>query len=235
MPENLPERVWSWDDLVGRRVVVWGLGTEGRANLRRARSLGIEPVVVDDAPKRVADEVALATDGDGMAAMLAADVVIKTPGISRRRPEVARLEAAGVAVVGGLGLWLAGVDRSKVLVITGTKGKSTTTAIAAHLAAGLGLSVFAGGNLGSPPFDLDAPAFDEVDLWVIEASSYQVCDLQVAPPVVAVTSLSPDHLPWHGSEAQYYAEKLSLCTLPGVRVAIASADSPLLVEHAALM
>lgn len=227
--------MWSWADLVGRRVVVWGLGTEGRATLRRLRTLGIEPVIVDDAPERVADEAALATSGEGLAAMLAADVVFKTPGISAYRPEAAALRRAGVPVVGGLGLWLAGVDRSKVLVVTGTKGKSTTTSIAAHLARGLGLRVFAGGNLGTPPFDVDAPAFDEVDLWVIEASSYQVCDLEAAPPVVVVTSLSPDHLPWHGSEERYYADKLSIATRPGVEVVVASAESPLLVERASLL
>lgn len=226
-------RVWSWSDLPGRRVVVWGLGTEGRANLRRIRALGIDPVIVDDQPGRIDDERALSTDGDGFRAMLAADVVIKTPGISRYRPEVEQLETAGVAVVGGLGLWLADADPSRVLVVSGTKGKSTTTAIAAHLARGFGLRTFAGGNLGSPPFDTDAPGADEVDLWVIEASSYQVCDLQVGPEVVALTSLSPDHLPWHGSEDRYYADKLSLATLTGVRVAVASAASPLLRERAA--
>lgn len=223
----------SWADLAGRRVAVWGLGTEGRANLRRLRALGVEPVVVDDHPDRVDDEVALATDGAGFDALAAAEVVVKTPGISRRRPEVARLEAAGVVVAGGLGLWLEEVDRSRVVCITGTKGKSTTTSIAAHLAGGLGVRAFAGGNLGAPPWDPDLEV--DAELYLIETSSYQATDVASSPPVVAVTSIGVDHLPWHGDEDRYVRDKLSLCTQPGARLTVASAASPGLVARRHLL
>jgi UDP-N-acetylmuramoylalanine--D-glutamate ligase len=219
----------SWSDLRGERVAVWGLGTEGRANLRKLRTLGVGPVLVDDRAEQIADEAVVPTDAGGLDAMLACSVVVKTPGIPRLRPEVTALEAAGVAVAGGLGLWLEEVDRERVLCITGTKGKSTTTAIAAHLARGLGASVFAGGNLGAPPYDPDAPS--DVDWWVIETSSYQATDVASSPPVVAVTSLHPDHLPWHGGADAYYRDKLSLTTQPGARLTVASAASPLLVAR----
>ena len=81
------------------------------------------------------------------------------------------------------------------MCVTGTKGKSTTTVGAGHLLRGLGHAVMVGGNLGMPPYDPDAPT--DVDWWVIEVSSYQAADIAVAPPVVAVTSLHPDHLTWH--------------------------------------
>jgi UDP-N-acetylmuramoylalanine--D-glutamate ligase len=221
----------SWTDLAGRRVAVWGLGAEGSASLRKLRALGADVVVVDDHPERLDVEAALPTAGDGLAAMLGGDAVVKTPGISRYRPEVAQLEAAGVPVLGGLGLWLAEADRERVLCITGTKGKSTTTAIAAHVASHLGCTVFAGGNLGTPPYDPDAPS--DVDLWVIEVSSYQATDLTTTPPVVAVTALDPDHLPWHGDVETYYRDKLSMTTRPGARLTVASATSPALVARRA--
>jgi UDP-N-acetylmuramoyl-L-alanine---L-glutamate ligase len=227
-----------WADLSDQRVGLWGLGTEGAANLALLRSLGNEPVIVDDTPDPHTPETVLATGSGGLDALMGCDVVVKSPGISRHRPEVDQLTNAGVLVVGGLGLWLAGADRSKVLCITGTKGKSTTTAIAAHVATGLGLTVFAGGNLGSPPWDPDAPdaTRDDIDLWVIEMSSYQVADTLVASDVVAVTSLSPDHLPWHGGDTTtYYRDKLSLCTRSGVRLAVASAASPELATNSRLM
>jgi UDP-N-acetylmuramoylalanine--D-glutamate ligase len=219
----------SWTDLAGRRVAVWGLGTEGAASIRKLRTLGVEPVLVDDDPARVDEPTALPTGGAGLAAMLDTDAVVKTPGISRYRPEVDRLTAAGVPVLGGLGLWLAEADRDRVLCITGTKGKSTTTALAAHLARGLGRTVFAGGNLGAPPYDPEAPI--DVDLWVIEVSSYQATDLTTTPPVVAVTALDPDHLPWHGDVETYYRDKLSMTTRPGARLTVASAASPALQER----
>ncbi len=219
----------AWDDLAGCRVGVWGLGTEGRANLARLAGLGADVVVVDDAPERITDRSGLpgpvlATASGGIDALASCDVVVKTPGISRYRPEVGALAAAGVPVLGGMGLWLAGADRDRVLCITGTKGKSTTTAVAAHLARGLGVDAAAGGNLGLPPWSPDAPA--DPGLWVVEVSSYQATDVVVGPPVVAVTSLAPDHLPWHGGWERYVADKLSLCTRPGVRVAVVADDGP---------
>lgn len=221
----------SWSDLRDRTVGVWGLGVEGHANLRKLAALGVRPqVMVDDRP--AGDDVLATADG-GLEALAACDVVVKSPGISRTREDLRSLESAGVPVAGGLGLWLAEADRDRVLCITGTKGKSTTTAITGHLAAGLGQRVLLGGNFGTAPWDPEAP--HDVDWWVVETSSYQATDVTLGPAVVAVTSLSQDHLDWHGGPEQYFRDKLSLCARPGVRRVVADGDSPLLREHAALL
>jgi UDP-N-acetylmuramoyl-L-alanine---L-glutamate ligase len=228
----------SWSALADASVGVWGLGVEGHASIRRLRALGRAPVLVDDAPTASTVEGldVLATGSGGLAALLACDVVLKSPGVSRYRPEVAQLEAAGVAVCGGLGLFLQDADPTRVACITGTKGKSTTTALAVHLLSGLGYRARAGGNIGQPPWDPSPEA--EPDYWIVETSSFQVPDLVVAPRVVAVVSLSPDHLDWHGTVERYYADKLSLCTKPGVALALADgsddvlrAREPLLGPH----
>jgi UDP-N-acetylmuramoylalanine--D-glutamate ligase len=136
-------------------------------------------------------------------------------------------------VAGGLGLWLVDTDRRRVLVVTGTKGKSTTAAVAGHLLAGLGERCRVAGNFGRPPWDPEAG--DGPDWFVVEASSFQCTDLPVAPPVVAVTSLSPDHLDWHGSVEAYARDKLSVCTRPGARLTVADAASePLRARRAQL-
>jgi UDP-N-acetylmuramoyl-L-alanine---L-glutamate ligase len=223
----------SWSALADASVGVWGLGVEGQASVRRLRSMGRPAVLVDDAP--TASEFdgleVLATGGGGLEALARCDVVVKSPGISRYRSEVAHLESAGVVVSGGLGLFMAEADPARVACITGTKGKSTTTALAVHLLTGLGVRARAGGNIGQPPWDpAGGPA---PDYWVIETSSFQVPDLAVAPRVVAVTSLSPDHLDWHGTVERYYADKLSLCTKPGVAVALAAGDDEELRAQAA--
>ena len=119
------------------------------------------------------------------------------------------------------------------MCITGTKGKSSTTAIAGHLLTRLGYRCLAGGNIGRPPWDPDTGT--DYDYWVIETSSYQATDLPCSPPVVAVTSLHPDHLPWHGGVEQYYRDKLSACSQPGADLTIANGDSELLRERAALL
>ena len=226
----------SWSDLRGRTVGVWGLGVEGRANVSKLDALGVEPVLVDDAPPAggLDGRPVLATAVGGMEALARCEAVVKTPGLSRYRTDVEALVAGGTPVVGGLGLWLAEADLARVLCITGTKGKSTTTAIAGHLLVGLGYEVVTGGNLGVPPYAPGAPA--DADWWVVEVSSYQATDVAVSPPVVAVTSLHPDHLPWHrGDPETYYADKLSLCSRPGADLTVANGDSPLLRDHRDLL
>ena len=225
----------SWSALADASVGVWGLGVEGHASVRRLRAMGRVPVLVDDAAGTpIIDGLEVLTTGSGgLDALLRCDVVVKSPGISRYRPEVAQLEAAGVAVCGGLGLFMAEADPTRVACITGTKGKSTTTALAVHLLTRLGYRARAGGNIGWPPWDPTPET--EPDFWVIETSSFQVPDLVTSPRVVAVTSLSPDHLDWHGTVERYYADKLSLCTKPGVEVALADGSDDVLREQVSLL
>jgi UDP-N-acetylmuramoylalanine--D-glutamate ligase len=220
----------AWSDLAGTRVGVWGLGREGQASLRKLHALGVDPVLVDDQP---ASPGVLATADGGMAALEQCQVVVKTPGLSRYRPEATRLAELGIPVVGGLGLWLAEQDTKRVLCVTGTKGKSTTSSVTGHLLAGLGYHTLVGGNIGVVPFD---PAEgQDFDYWVIEVSSYQATDLPCTPPVTAVTSLHPDHLDWHGGVDRYYRDKLSMCSQPGADLTVANGDSSLLREYAGLL
>ncbi|HXP55043.1 MAG TPA: Mur ligase family protein, partial [Streptosporangiaceae bacterium] len=230
----------SWSDLRGARVGVWGLGREGLASIRKLATMDTEPVLVDDRPQSVAigGRPVLTTGYGGLAALEKCDVVVKSPGISRYRPEVAKLAERGVPVAGGLGLWLQEVDTAAVLLITGTKGKSTTASIAGHLLNGLAGPTLIGGNIGLPPYDPEAapPAGEEPwQYWVIEVSSYQATDLPGSTPVVAVTSLHPDHLDWHGGVDQYYRDKLSICSLPGADLTVANGDSDLIRERVALL
>lgn len=211
---------FSWPDLTDfGRIGVWGLGVEGKANIRRLAELGIDPVLVDDRPH---GDGVIATSEGGLELLLSCEVVIKTPGISRYRDDVAALEADNTPVVGGLGLWLNEVDADRVICVTGTKGKSTTVSIAGHLARELGVNAFVGGNIGAPPYDPAVPT--DFDLWLIETSSYQAMDLGISPGVVGVTSLHPDHLDWHRSVDAYYRDKLSLASQPGARVTVCGED-----------
>jgi len=223
----------SWSDLSSARVGVWGLGREGHANVRKLKELGAEPVLVDDHP---GSPDVLATGDGGLEALEHCDVVVKTPGLSRYRPEVARLTERGIPVAGGLGLWLAEQDRQRVLCVTGTKGKSTTVSVAGHLLTGMGYRCLVGGNIGVVPYDPAEEAGNgDFDYWIIEVSSYQATDLPCTPPVTAVTSLHPDHLDWHGGVDQYYRDKLSMCSQPGADLTVANGDSALLRERAGLL
>jgi UDP-N-acetylmuramoyl-L-alanine---L-glutamate ligase len=191
-------------------------------------------VLVDDEPPGscIDERPVLPLSGPGLAELLRCDAVVKAPGVSRRRAEVARLREAGVAVVGGLGLWMQEANLKRVACVTGTKGKSTTVAICGHLLQRWGVDVFVGGNLGQPPYDPDAGTHD---LYVVETSSFQATDLASSPDVVAVTSLAPDHLDWHGDVETYYTDKLSACRQPGARVTVANGANTELRARAAML
>jgi UDP-N-acetylmuramoylalanine--D-glutamate ligase len=225
----------GWSDLRsaylgGAKVGVWGLGQEGRAAVRKLRTLAIEPVLVDDIPN---ESGVLATASGGLDALKGTEVVIKTPGISPYTQEADELRAAGVTLVGGLALWMNEADPARVVYVTGTKGKSTTSSVIGHLLRGLGRKTLVGGNFGAAPYDPEHG--DDYDYWVIEVSSYTAADLAVTPPVTAVTSLHPDHLPWHGGVERYYLDKLSATSQPGADLTIANGDSELLRERAGLL
>jgi len=227
----------AWSELRGASVGVWGLGVEGLASVRKLDSLGVSPLLVDDQPPAgaVAGRPVLATAAGGLSALARCDVIVKSPGISRYRDDVRQLEALGIPVTGGLGLWLQEAPRERVVCVTGTKGKSSTTAVAGHLLTRLGYQCMIGGNIGQPPWE---PAQEGTawDYWVIETSSYQATDLACSPPVVAVTSLHPDHLPWHGGDVEaYYRDKLSACSQPGADLTVANGDSGLLRDRRALL
>lgn len=214
-------RPTGFADLAGRRVGILGYGVEGRAAARRLAG-ACELVLVDD--RDLGDGV-LVTGAGGWDALATCAVVLKSPGVPRRRADVLDLEARGVVVTSALNLWLLGADRSRVIAVTGTKGKSTTTALTAFVLNSLGRDAVATGNLGRPPYDLDL-ATDGRDV-VVEVSSFQSVDLEVAPGVVVVTSLGSDHLDWHGSLERYHEDKLSITRASG-RHRTLVADTPAL-------
>ena len=218
-------RPTGFADLVGKRVGIFGFGIEGRA--AAARLSGVcDLVIVDDADD-VGDEV-LVTGRGGLDALATCDVVLKSPGIPRRRADVLELEGKGVTVTSALNLWLHDTDLDRVVAVTGTKGKSTTTSLITFFLSCLGQRAQRLGNIGQPPYD---PSVDTSEGWlVLEVSSFQVVDIDIAPRVVVVTSLGEDHVDWHGSLEQYRHDKLSLTRAPGEHITLV-ADDPTLHDH----
>lgn len=203
-------------DLAGKRVAIWGFGREGRAAIAAIRSrLPALPLTLfcSDA------EVAAATAFDASlrvrgeepdaAAFALFDVVVKSPGISAYKPALVAARASGIRVTSGTALWFAENPAARVVAITGTKGKSTTTALLAHLARSLGLRTALAGNIGTPLLEL---LDQSADLWAIELSSFQTGE---AGPVElgVITSLYEEHLDWHGSRERYIEDKLKLAAV----------------------
>jgi UDP-N-acetylmuramoylalanine--D-glutamate ligase len=205
-------------DLAGRRVVVWGLGREGGAAARAAVRAGASDViaVADAAPPAELANWSEAGLGSvpvrGLQELGAAEVVLLSPGVSRYRPEVVELLARGVPVTGGTELFLA-EQGGRCVAVTGSKGKSTVTRLTAHLLQAAGQAAIAAGNIGTALLDLlpELPADPAAGPVVVaEVSSYQAALVASPPRVAVLTSLFPDHLPWHGGLERYYGDKLRL-------------------------
>lgn len=217
-----------WSDLAGRRLLILGTGREARAVADalegRAGSLLAADEHDGDSARAwradYGDRVPLSI-GPVAAELSGVDVAIASPGIpphSRLRSLVAEL---GIPETTGTDLWL-GENASRTTAVTGSKGKSTTASLihALNLAHGVGSAL--GGNIGLPLLSL-SPA----DRYVAELSSYQSSSVTRSPDVVVITSLFPEHLDWHGSEADYYAAKLNLAGHGARRVLVNGRDERL--------
>ena len=203
-------------ELAGRRVAVWGYGREGRATLAALRrrlpgqrfALICSEAEAQQAQTFHQDELDYVTTEPYAGLLWSFDVVVKSPGISAYLPAIVEAQTAGVCFTSATALWFGENPLARVVGVTGTKGKSTTSALIAHLLRSLGQRVALAGNIGLPLLELlDTP--EAVDCWVVELSSFQAAD---APhlDVGVVTNLYEEHLDWHGSRERYVADKLVL-------------------------
>jgi UDP-N-acetylmuramoylalanine--D-glutamate ligase len=198
-------------EFAGKRVMVLGLARSGRAAARALRQGGAEVLGWDDNEKtRVAasGEVRLA-DPVGVDWRDIA-VLVLSPGIPLTCPEphpaVRRARAAGVEIIGDIELLGRARPEAHYVGITGTNGKSTTTALIGHILAEASHRIAVGGNLGTPALSLAPLAADGI--YVLEASSFQL-DLiaTLAFDVAVLLNITPDHLDRHGDMAGYITAK----------------------------
>jgi UDP-N-acetylmuramoylalanine--D-glutamate ligase len=217
-------------------VLVLGLGESGLAMARWCARQGARVRIWDSRAEppgaaALAEQVPQAhlVGGELNAGSLGdARLVLKSPGLAPHDPRIARLldasRARGVAVSGELDLFVQALAELKsvrgyaprLLAITGTNGKTTTTAMTALLVERSGLTVAAAGNIGPTMLDtlrdaLDRAGADDAALpqvWVLELSSFQLDAVQdFDPDAAAVLNLSQDHLDWHGTFDAYAAAK----------------------------
>ncbi|MEI7716804.1 MAG: UDP-N-acetylmuramoyl-L-alanine--D-glutamate ligase [Mycobacterium sp.] len=218
------------DQLVpGASVLVAGGGVTGRAVLAALKRFGAAPTVCDDDPaalRRLADTgVATLSPAEAISRVGDFALVVASPGFSPAAPLLVAASTAGVAIWGDVELaWRLeaaghyGAPR-RWLVVTGTNGKTTTTAMLhAMLTAGGHRSVLCG-NIGSPVLDvLTEPA----DVLAVELSSFQLhWAPSLRPAAGVVLNIAEDHLDWHSSMVEYTADKARAL---GGRVAVVGLD-----------
>jgi UDP-N-acetylmuramoylalanine--D-glutamate ligase len=207
-----------------KNVAVLGLGKSGLATAHALEAGGAKVFAWDDAPAKreeAAKEGFTLADSRGWV-WEHLSALILSPGIPLTHPTpheaVLKAQAAGVEVIGDVELFQRALrvsaKKAKLVAITGTNGKSTTTALIGHMVRRCGGDAQVGGNIGKPVLELDEP--EAATVYVVEVSSYQI-DLapSLAPNVAVLLNITPDHIDRHGTVEHYADVKARLFALQG--------------------
>jgi UDP-N-acetylmuramoylalanine--D-glutamate ligase len=199
-------------------VAVLGLGVSGEAAARLAAANGgivyasdvsAGPVPTAAAARLVAEGIEAETGGHDMQRVLSADLVVVSPGIGPTSEVRRRVSEAGIRTIAEVELGWRDLE-SRVIAITGTNGKTTTTGLVAHVLEAGGLRAVAAGNIGLALSEIAAQS-PQPDWVALELSSFQLADQEtLAPDVGVLLNLSPDHLDRYRDVESYYADKRRL-------------------------
>ena len=175
-----------------KKIAIWGRGKEGEALLKYCLNNDLQHIVLEGEKIDFKD----------------ADVIFKSPGVSLYNECLQNAMKSGIDVWTSTNIFMAGrSEKMKTIAVTGTKGKSTTSSLIAHILQKKGFRVAFGGNIGRPLIDFVGQDFDFL---VAELSSYQCADLKYPFDISVVTNLYPEHIDWHKTHERYYEDKLNL-------------------------
>jgi UDP-N-acetylmuramoylalanine--D-glutamate ligase len=202
-------------ELKGKKVLVVGLGKSGLAAALFLRRRGAQVTVSDvrsaealakDIPALLDAGIMVEAGGHGLLTFRRQDLIVVSPGVPLDTPELAQVKSFGLPVIGELEL-AARFLKGKMLAITGSNGKTTTTALLGEILEAAGLPTLVGGNIGVPVVALIDDSTD--DTWsVLEVSSFQLESTELFRPAIAVIlNITPDHLDRHGSFENYALAK----------------------------
>jgi UDP-N-acetylmuramoylalanine--D-glutamate ligase len=201
--------------LKGKKVLVVGLGKSGLAAALFLRHKGAQVTVSDvrsaeslarDIPALLEEGIMVEAGGHGLLTFRRQDLIVVSPGVPLDTPELVQVRKFGLPIIGELEL-AARFLKGKILAITGSNGKTTTTALAGEILKEAGLPTLVGGNIGVPVVSLIEESTP--DTWsVLEVSSFQLESTeQFRPSIAVILNITPDHLDRHGSFENYARAK----------------------------
>lgn len=205
-------------DLNNKKIGIWGKGKEGLSAHKAIEKYA------------AALSVTFFDDSD-LSGLFDFDIIITSPGVSLYRPEIQEAKQRGICFTTGTDLFLSNrPQNAKIIGITGTKGKSTTTSLLYHLLKSLGYNVELAGNIGKPLLDLLGSKATYI---IAELSSYQCASLTKGCDVGVILNLYPEHLQWHLTHQNYYSDKCRLAELSTLVIANRDNETlvPLLNNH----
>ncbi len=199
-----------------KKIAVLGLGVSNRPLVRLLLEFGCSVVGCDRTPREKLDAEVLELEKQGCALRLGenylkgveADLVFRTPGMHPENPDLVALREAGAEVTSEMEVFFE-VCPCRILAVTGSDGKTTTTTLIAEMLKAEGKTVWLGGNIGTPLLPL-CRQIRETDIAVVELSSFQLMDMRRSPSVAVVTNLAPNHLDVHKDMDEYIFAKTNI-------------------------
>ena len=207
--------------LQGKRMVVLGLGVSNRPLVRLLLSYGCTVTGCDRTPREKLDDEVLELEamgcelrvGDGYLDDLTADLVFRTPGMHPDIPALRQLRQGGAKVTSEMEVFFE-LCPCRLIAVTGSDGKTTTTTLSSEMLKAAGKTVWLGGNIGTPLLPL-CRQMKEEDYAVVELSSFQLMDMTRSPQVAVVTNLAPNHLDVHKDMDEYVDAKKNIFKFQG--------------------
>lgn len=201
------------EEIQGRPVAVIGMGVSNTPLIKMLLRAGAEVTVRDRVPRERAAEQVQELESLGARMILGEeylqdlheDVIFRTPGLSPNTPELVNAVQRGIELSSEMELFFQTCP-SRLIGVTGSDGKTTTTTIIAEFLKEAGRNVYVGGNIGKPLLP-DVADMVEEDFAVLELSSFQLMTMEQSPHIAVMTNLSPNHLDYHRSMGEYIAAK----------------------------
>ena len=202
--------------LRNKHIAVLGLGVSNRPLVRLLLSFGCRVIGCDRTPREKIDTEVLELEtlgcelrlGESYLEGVEADVVFRTPGMHPGNPAIVTLAQHGAEVTSEMEVFFE-VCPCKIIAVTGSDGKTTTTSLIAAMLKAAGKKVWLGGNIGTPLLPV-CPEISAEDIAVVELSSFQLMDMRRSPSVALVTNLAPNHLDVHKDMEEYVQAKKNI-------------------------
>ena len=202
--------------LRGKSIAVLGLGVSNRPLVRLLLEFGCQVVGCDKTPREKLDAEVLELEqlgcrlslGENYLEDIRAEVVFRTPGMHPGNPAIQALAQNGARVTSEMEAFFE-VCPCKIIAVTGSDGKTTTTTLISEMLKAQGYRVWLGGNIGTPLLPLTRQ-MTETDYAVVELSSFQLMDMHSSPCRAVITNLAPNHLDVHKNMAEYVWAKKNI-------------------------
>lgn len=223
-----------------KRLLVLGLGVSNRPLVRLLLANGCSVTGCDKTPREALDEEVLELEKAGLQLRvgadylegLEADVVFRTPGMHPANPALEALRAGGAEVTSEMEVFFECCP-CRIIAVTGSDGKTTTTTLISEILKAAGNTVHLGGNIGRPLLP-DVESMLPTDWAVVELSSFQLMDMRRSAGVAVVTNVAPNHLDVHKDMAEYVEAKQNVYRFQDASgVLVVNRDNEITTEFAA--